>query len=64
MLRRLPLHSGTVICYYPSDEYIDCLNDMEKIDGIDCNDLFTRKNPRERIIIYRFNGKRDDSIVK
>jgi len=56
VLRRLPGHSGTVICYYPSDEYIDCLNainGMEPIDDIDCNDLFNRKNPRERLVIYR-----------
>lgn len=47
----------TVICYYPSDAYIqrlDAIPELRPLDIIDCNDLFNGKNPRERIAVYRF----------
>ena len=52
----------TLFCYYPSDEYIQCLEsveDLEQVDDIDCRDLFNGKNPRERILVYRFPANRD-----
>ena len=47
----------TVFCYYPSEEYIRCLDaaaEAEHLDDIDCGDLFRRNQPRERIAVYRF----------
>ena len=47
----------TVICYFPSEAYIRCLDavpDLKPIDDIDCNDLFSSRSPRERIVVYRF----------
>ena len=47
----------TVICYYPSEEYLQCLAAMPELkllDDIDCNDLFSSRNARERIVVYRF----------
>ena len=44
-----------VICYYPSEEYIRCLEeapDFVQVDEIDCGDLFNGKNPRERIVVF------------
>lgn len=49
-----------VICYYPSEEYIQCLDDTPELahfTTIDCRDLFGGKNPRERIEVYRFPGQ-------
>ena len=47
----------SVICYYPSQAYLQCLDGVEylrRIDDIDCNDLYrTRDNPRERIVVYQ-----------
>lgn len=47
----------TIICYYPSEEYMEILNGsdaLRQIDDIDCNDLFNGKdNSRERIVVYR-----------
>ncbi len=43
-----------LLCYYPSEEYIECLEaepEMQRLDGIDCSDLF-RGNPREYIVVY------------
>ena len=55
--RRANPRAMTVICYYPSEAYaerLDAADDMEKIDDIDCNDLFSGKaNLRERIVVYR-----------
>ena len=52
----------TVACYYPSDEYMQCLGgvpELAPVADIDCNDLFGgRHNPRERIVIYRADGQR------
>lgn len=42
-------------CYYPSEEYIDCLAEAEEwrpAGEIDCRDLFDGNNPRERIVIF------------
>jgi len=47
----------TLLCYYPSEEYIRCLENAEglcPVDDIDCGDLYHGKNPRERILVYRF----------
>lgn len=56
VLRRLAQRgTGKVICYYPSDAYITWLNlmhEIERIDTIDCRDLFNRKNERERIEVF------------
>ncbi len=43
--------------YYPSDEYIAllmCEEDLEFVDEIPCQDLFSGYDPRERIMIFRF----------
>lgn len=45
----------TVICYYPSEAYLQILDEapeLEKLDDIDCGDLFGGKNARERIVVY------------
>lgn len=45
-----------VICYYPSETYLQCLGavpELQPLADIDCNDLFSRKNPRERIVAYQ-----------
>lgn len=42
--------------YYPSDEYIAYLMTVEELefyDEIECNDLFSGKDPRERILIFQ-----------
>ena len=42
--------------YYPSDEYISYLmtvDELEFYDEIECDDLFERKDNRERIIIFQ-----------
>lgn len=48
----------TVISYYPSEEYLQCLETLPElrfVDDIDCNDLFGGgSNPRERIVVYAF----------
>ena len=41
--------------YYPSDDYIACLMDVEELqfaDEIDCKDLFRGENQRERVAIF------------
>ena len=46
----------TVICYYPSREYLHCLEavpECKPIANIDCNDLFNGNNDRERMLVYR-----------
>lgn len=43
--------------YYPSDEYMAYLMTVEELtflDEIDCRDLFSGDNPRERIVIFEF----------
>ena len=43
--------------YYPSEEYISYLMTVEELefyDEIDCGDLFEKKDPRERIMIFSF----------
>lgn len=43
-----------LLCYYPSPEYIQCLEgcpEIQRLGSIDCSDLF-RRNPRERIEVY------------
>ncbi len=50
----------TLLCYYPSEAYVRCLDAAEhafRLDEIDCGDLFSKNNPRERIIAYRFDGR-------
>ena len=47
----------TVICYYPSEAYLECLARFEAlrpVADIDCNDLFNGNNPRERLAVYAF----------
>lgn len=45
--------------YYPSDEYMGWLM-MERellfVDEIDCSDLFSGENPRERIVVFSLEG--------
>jgi len=46
-----------VVCYYPSEEYLRCLEALPEaalLDDIDCGDLFNGRNPRERIVVYGF----------
>ena len=46
-----------LICYYPSEEYLRCLEaapDLTPVEEIDCGDLFNGKNPRERLVVWRF----------
>lgn len=41
--------------YYPSEEYMAYLMTVEELtflDEIDCRDLFSGDNPRERIVIF------------
>ena len=41
--------------YYPSDDYIAYLMNVEELqfsDEIDCKDLFSEENPRERIVVF------------
>ena len=43
--------------YYPSEEYMAYLMTVEELtflDEIDCRDLFSGDNPRERIVIFEF----------
>ena len=45
--------------YYPSDEYISYLMTVEELDfydEIECDDLFSGKDPRERIMIFSLPG--------
>lgn len=45
--------------YYPSDEYVSGLMQMEELefeDEISCKDLFEGDNPRERILIFKTLG--------
>ena len=45
--------------YYPSDEYVSCLMQMEELefeDELSCKDLFEVDNPRERILIFKTLG--------
>ncbi len=60
VVRRLATRgSGKLILYYPSEEYIACLNLMpeyEHFDTIDCGDLFNGRNDRERIEIFSLKG--------
>ncbi len=44
-----------IVCYYPSEEYLQCLEalpELQLLADIDCGDLFNGKNPRERIVVY------------
>ncbi|MBQ3425481.1 MAG: class I SAM-dependent methyltransferase [Clostridia bacterium] len=48
----------TVLCYYPSEAYIRCLqarDGFEPLQEIDCRDLFSGRNPRERIAAWRLD---------
>jgi SAM-dependent methyltransferase len=63
VLRRLELsrlespRPMKVICYFPSEAYIQCLDalpGLKPVDDIDCNDLFSSHSARERILVYRF----------
>ena len=47
----------TLLMYYPSEEYMRCLEAepmLERLDPIDCRDLFGGKNERERIEVWRY----------
>lgn len=47
--------------YYPSDEYISALMTVDELtflDEIDCKDLFSQNDPRERIMIFEYTGGR------
>ena len=49
---------AVLCCYYPSEEYVRCLETcggFALADDIDCGDLFNGKNPRERIAVYAFS---------
>ena len=53
----------TVICYYPSEEYLQLLEaapEFEPVASIDCNDLFSGVNARERIVVYRAQKRPPD----
>ena len=44
--------------YYPSNKYLDVLNDDEQImhlEDIDCIDMFKEYNEREYIAIYELS---------
>ncbi len=46
-----------LFCYYPSEAYLalmDAAPELKKIADIDCGDLFSGKNARERIVVYAF----------
>ena len=45
-----------LLFYYPADEYISCLMQVEELefyDEIECEDLFPGNDPRERILIFQ-----------
>lgn len=45
--------------YYPSEEYISCLmnmNELSFVEEIDCRDLFDGKDIREKIMILKIDG--------
>ena len=49
------MRSIQLFFYYPSDDYIACLMNVEELqfaDEIDCKDLFPGENQRERIVIF------------
>ena len=60
VLRRLKERAtGTLILYYPSEEYMTWLNimpEVKHIDTIDCGDLFNGKNDRERIEVFKLQN--------
>lgn len=44
-----------LLCYYPSQAYIELLEnapEISRLEGVDCRDLFNAKNPREYIAVY------------
>lgn len=50
----------TIICYYPSEEYLrslEALPELQPVDDIDCGDLFGGRNPRERIAVWALPGE-------
>lgn len=63
VLRRLARReAGKLICYYPSEAYIarlDLAPEFERVDTIDCRDLFNGKDERERLVVYRCLGRCD-----
>lgn len=49
----------TLISYYPSEEYAQCLDESPsffRLGAIDCRDLFGGRDPRERILVYFARG--------
>ena len=51
--------------YYPADEYISYLmtvDEPEFYDEIECDDLFDRKDPRERIMVFQLPGYEIEDI--
>lgn len=46
--------------YYPSDEYISYLMTVDELqfwDEIDCRDLFSGDEPRERIVVFELEER-------
>ena len=53
------LRSIQLFFYYPSDEYISYLMTVDELvfsDEIDCRDLFSGNDSRERVVIFEING--------
>jgi len=45
-----------LICYYPSEAYLQCMADVAGVEPagvIDCGDLFNGKNPREKLVLFK-----------
>ena len=50
---------ATLLCYYPSEAYLqrlDAAEELRPLEPIDCRDLFGGKNPREQVACYRFDN--------
>ena len=49
----------TLLMYYPSEEYVRCLEAAEgftRLSPIDCRDLFGGRNDRERVEVWKYDG--------
>ena len=60
VVRRLAARGGgKLILYYPSEEYmtwLDLMPEAERVDTIDCGDLFNGNDDRERIEVFRLRS--------
>lgn len=48
-----------LLCYYPSEAYIALLDGteaLERLEDVECGDLFSGKDPRERVAVYALPG--------